>query len=90
MADQSKITKQWRAFSNTEAFQDFVSYLDGLSDLYVKYGEERAMPGPDGKKYSIDDHTIAALLQGRRVSGMVKTYITSRSEADVAQPVKSK
>lgn len=89
--EQKKISAQWKGIASTypHAYEDLLKYLDNLKEMYHKYGEERSMPGPDGKQYSIDNDTIASLLQGARVCGMVKTYIVNRVDYDVAQPIKN-
>lgn len=79
--ERDVIMKQWTAFATgpgKKAVEDLFSYLDQNRNMYIKYGEERMMPGPDGKKYPIDNHSIAAYLQGSRVCGMVKTYIQNQ------------
>lgn len=88
---QSQISAQWKAISAQfpEAYNDLMRYLDSTRELYRAYGEERSMPGPDGKRYTIDNDTIASLLQGARVCGMVKTYIVNRVDNDVVQPIKN-
>lgn len=88
---QKQINSQWKGIASTypHAYKDLLEYLDGLKEMYHMYGEERSMPGPDGKQYSLDNDTIASLLQGARVCGMVKTYIVNRVDYDVAQPKKT-
>lgn len=81
---QSALSAQWKGIASQypNAHKDLIDFLDNLRDMYINYGEERSMPGPDGKKYTIDDHTIAALLQGARVCGIVKTYINNRVDVE--------
>lgn len=87
---QAKIVKQWKAFAATngrEAYADLMEFIDSMKTMYVKYGEERAMPHPvkAGDVVPIDNDTIAALLQNSRGLSIVKTYIQNRVESDVAQ-----
>ena len=89
---QKQVSLQWRGIATKypQAYQDLIDFLNNMEEMYITYGKERAMPGPDGKKYTIDDHTISALLQGARVCGIVTTYIRNRVDLDVAQPITTK
>lgn len=87
---QKQVAAQWKAIAEKfpAAVEDLFEYLDTMEEMYIDYGKERSMPGPDGKRYPIDNDTIAALLQAARACGMVKTYIEVRIDPDVAQPIK--
>lgn len=92
-AVQKKITKQWQNFSKgtgREAYADLMTYIDSLRAMYLKYAEDQAMPHPikDGEIVSLSNDMIASLLQASRGCGMVKTYIQSRVDSDVAQSTK--
>lgn len=88
---QKQITAQWKGIASTypQAYEDLLAYLDNLRNMYINCGEERSMT-VSGINTPIDDHTIAALLQGARVCGIVSTYIKNRVDSDVAQPIKTK
>lgn len=90
---QNKIRSQWVNFATKtgrEAYKDLLEYCDAQRELYRQYAEERQMPGPDGKMYFIDSETAAALLQNSRGVNIVRTYIKSRVDADVAPTNQSK
>lgn len=84
---QSKVIKGWKAISSQYplVMEDLFAYIDQQRELYRQYGEERSVNGAP-----IDDHTVSALLQNGRGMRIVKTYIQSRIDADVAQPKKTK
>lgn len=90
---QKKITKQWQNFASMtgrEAFADLIQYIDNLRAMYIKYGEDQAMPHPmkEGEIVPLTSDMIAGLLQSSRGCGMVRTYILSRVGSDVAQSTK--
>jgi hypothetical protein len=90
--NQDKIVKQWKAFSNTEAFEDLIQYIDSQREMFRQYSEDMSIPHPkkSDEVISLDSQAIANLLQTSRGLRIVKTYIQSRVDMDVAQPTKSK
>lgn len=84
---QAKITAQWKAIAHTYplVIEDLNEFVDGLRENYRNWGEEQEIYGA-----ALDDHRIAALLQLSKGCNIVRTYITSRIDQDVAQPIKSK
>lgn len=89
---QEQISKIWQAWAlgpGKLAIEDLFQYIEQQREMYRRYGENRAMPGPDGKgSYSIDNDTVASLLQNSRGMYIVKTYILNRIDSGVAQPIK--
>lgn len=84
---QQEITKGWKAVAEQYPLliEDFKQYTTGIAAMYRQWAEDQEMHG-----VALDDHKIASLLQQARVCDMVRTYITSRIDQDVAQPKKSK
>lgn len=90
---QARITKQWNTFANEygrEAYEDLMSFCNSVREMYIKYGEDQAMPHPTkaGEVVQLSNDMIASLLQARRGAGMIQTYISNRVDTDVAQPTK--
>lgn len=83
---QLAITEQWKAIFSKypEAVADYISYIDGLSTFYRYCAEEQEMHG-----VILDDHKVSQMLQQARTCDTVKTYITSRMDSNVAQPIKN-
>lgn len=86
---QAKIVKQWKNFAvgSALAYQDLIGYIDNNMAMYTKYCEDMSMPHPTkpGEVIPLSNDMIASLLQARRGCGMVKAYIQSRVDEDVAQ-----
>lgn len=89
---QERIVGQWKDFSRTDAFQDLMQYIDQQREMYRKYAEERSMPHPNPEmgQVAIDNETVAALLQNSRGLNIVKTYLMSRVDNQVAPTSKTK
>lgn len=91
---QKAIAAQWQNFATTvgkDAYEDLMNYIDSQREMYRKYGEEMVMPSPTGQgMVPIDLQTAAILLQNSRGLSIVKTYIQSRVDMDVAQPIITK
>lgn len=92
---QRKVVQQWQAFATVhgrEAFDDLITYIDDMREMYRGYAENRAMPHPSkpDEYVPIDNETVAALLQNSRGLSIVKTYLTSRVDVQVAQTNKTK
>ena len=79
------LAAQWKSIqvSYPLAIKDLFEYIDGVRSLYVKAGEDRELAG-----LPLNDHDIAAYLQRGAGADMIKTYIESRIDPDVAQPIK--
>lgn len=84
---QQAITKGWQeiAAQYPLLIEDFIQYTSSTAALYRQWAEDQEMHG-----VPLDDHKIASFLQQARVCDMVRTYITSRIDQDVAQPKQSK
>lgn len=84
---QQKITEDWKAIAAQypHVLEDYFQYIDGLAGFYRSSAEEQEMHG-----LPLDDHRINQCLQQARTCAIFKTYITSRIDQDVAQPIKSK
>lgn len=92
---QRKVVQQWQAFANThgrEAYNDLIMYIDDLREMYRQYAENRSMPHPSDptKSIPLDNETVASLLQNSRGLSIVKTYLTSRVDAQVVQTKSNK
>lgn len=90
LTQQQKITKQWQNFAKgvgRDAYKDLMDYIDSQQKMYLKYCEDQAMPHPTVKDeiVPLSNDMIASLLQSHRGLGIVKTYIQSRVDSDVAQ-----
>lgn len=78
---QDRIVNQWRAFSRTEAFKDYMEYAQSQQDMLIKYAEELQMPGPMGKgMIPITGEMANFLLQNRRGIGIMTSYARLRAE----------
>jgi len=93
LTEQEKIVKQWKSFatiSGKDAYKDLMEYIDAQMAMYLKYCEDQAMPHPRNTEQVVplSNDMISTLLQNRRGLGIVKTYIQSRVESDVAQSTK--
>lgn len=92
---QAKITSQWASFANVtgrEAYEDLMKYIDGQREMFRKYAEDRAMPHPNpnaGGVLTLDNETVAALLQNSRGLNIVKTYISNRVNTNDVAPTKN-
>lgn len=84
---QQEITKGWKAVAKSSPLliDDLNKYVDGLITFYRSCADEQEMYGAP-----LDDHRISSLLQQARACDIVRTYITSRIDQDVAQLNKSK
>lgn len=82
---QQAITKGWKAVAEQYPLliEDFVQFTQGLAAQYRYWANEQEMEG-----VPIDDHKVSQLLQQARTCDTVRTYITSRIDSDVAQPIK--
>lgn len=82
---QQQITKGWKEVASNFPYliQDLNLYVDGITAFYRQCAEDQEIHG-----VPIDDHKIASLLQQARACDIVRTYITSRIDQDVAQPIK--
>jgi hypothetical protein len=69
-----------------------MQYIDSHREMYRKYAEERMMPhpNPDVGQVAIDSETCAALLQNSRGLHIIKTYLESRVDTQVAPTSKTK
>ncbi len=83
---QQKITDGWKAIAAEypEVIDDLNQYVDGVTYFYRRCAEEQEMHG-----LPLDDHRISSLLQQARACDIVRTYITSRIDSNVAQPIKN-
>lgn len=83
---QQAITKGWKEIASKYPYliEDFTKFADNLADWYRYCAEEQQMGG-----MPIDDHKAVTCLQNAKVCDTVKTYITSRIDQDVAQPIKN-
>lgn len=83
---QAAITEGWKevAAKYPGLIEDFVNYSDGLAAMYRNFANEQAI----GKE-KLDDHEVVQYLQRAKQCDIVKTYITSRIDQDVAQPIKN-
>lgn len=83
---QQEITKGWKAVSEQTPLliEDLNRYVDGLILFYRQCADDQEMYG-----VPLDDHKIASLLQQARACDIVRTYITSRIDSNVAQPIKN-
>ncbi len=89
------IAGQWNAFATgpgKEAYEDLMRYIDSQREMYRKYAEERVMPSPNPTEgvVSIDNEMVSALLQNSRGLSIVKTYLESRVDTQVAPINKTK
>jgi len=82
---QQKITNDWKAVAAQypHLIEDFELFTKGIAGFYRQCAEDQEM-----YEVPLDDHKIASLLQQARTCDMVRTYITSRIDQDVAQPIK--
>ena len=84
------VAAQWQNFERgvgKVAYDDLMDYIDSQREMYRKYAEERMMPSPKGNDMvSIDNETVAALLQNSRGLSIVKVYINNQLEVDVSTP----
>lgn len=86
-AIQQEITNGWKevAAKYPLLIEDFDRFCKGIAAFYRQSAEDQEMHG-----LILDDHRINQLLQQARTCDMVRTYITSRIDSNVAQPIKSK
>lgn len=82
---QRLITEDWKKIATQypHVLEDYLQYVQGLASIYRHWAEEQEMAGAP-----IDDHKVSQLLQQARTCDTVRTYITSRIDSDVAQPIK--
>lgn len=82
---QAAIANGWKEIATNypAVLEDFFGYTEGLAKLYRYWADEQSI-GDD----KLDDHEVVQYLQRARVCDMVRTYITSRIDQDVAQPIK--
>lgn len=81
------ITKQWKEFSKTAAFDEFMSYID-LQDFY-------AIQGAKGTVYTLDENSsedfkfskenAAFLLQRSVMCDIVKMYVNGYVNPEALQ-----
>lgn len=83
---QKAITNGWKEVASKYPYliEDFTQFADGLAQWYRYCAEEQEMGG-----VPIDDHKTVTCLQNAKVCDTVRTYITSRIDQDVAQPIKN-
>lgn len=83
---QQEITKGWKVIARDAPLliEDLNKYVDGLITFYRQCADDQEMYG-----VPLDDHKIASLLQQARACDIVRTYITSRIDSDVAQTIKN-
>lgn len=82
---QQKITEDWKAIyaQYPHVIDDLLEYTGGLAASFRRWAEDQEIAGAP-----IDDHKVSQLLQQARTCDTVKTYITSRIDQNVAQPIK--
>lgn len=83
---QQEITKGWKTVAKKYPLliEDLNKYVDGITTFYRQCADDQEMYGAP-----LDDHRIASLLQQARACDIVRTYITSRIDSNVAQPIKN-
>lgn len=83
---QKAITKAWKEIATKypAIIEDFNLYVDGIIAFYRQCADDQEMHG-----LLLDDHKISSLLQQARACDIVRTYITSRIDSNVAQPIKN-
>ena len=71
------IATQWRKFSDTEAFQDWMLYARSTSDMLTAYAKEGVMPSPlkDGEELILTNEKALNLLQNARGCDIVVSYV---------------
>lgn len=71
------IATQWRKFSETEAFQDWMLYARSTSDMLTAYAKEGVMPSPlkDGEELILTNEKALNLLQNARGCDIVVSYV---------------
>ena len=71
------IATQWRKFSETEAFQDWMTYSKGTSEMLTAYAKEGVMPSPlkDGEELILTNEKCLNLLQNARGCDIVVLYV---------------
>lgn len=71
------IATQWRKFSETEAFQDWMLYAKSTSDMLTAYAKEGVMPSPlkDGEELILTNEKAINLLQNARGCDIVVSYV---------------
>lgn len=83
---QKAITEGWKAVAAEHPYllEDLNNFVNGLTASYRRWAEDQAIGDTP-----IDDHKVSSLLQQARACDIVRTYITSRIDQDVAQPIKN-
>lgn len=74
---QRLITTQWKEFSKTEAYQQFVEYVD-MQDYFAilaAKGPVETFNESDGQQINFDREKAAALLQRSVGYDIVKMYV---------------
>lgn len=84
-ARNKMIADQWKEIYEKypEALEDYFQYVLGLAATYRRWAEDQQM-----LDVPLDDHRVSQFLQNARTCDTVRTYITSRIDQDVAQPIK--
>ena len=70
------IATQWRKFSETEAFQDWMEYSKSTSEMLTAYAKEGVMPSPisDGEQVILTGEKALSLLQNARGCDIILSY----------------
>lgn len=74
---QSLITSQWKEFSQTEAYKQFMDYVD-MQDYFAVIsakGPVETFDGTSGEQVNFDREKAAALLQRSVGYDIVKMYV---------------
>jgi len=71
------IANQWREFSQTEAYADWMEYAKSTSDMLTTYAKEGVMPSPlkEGEQLILTNEKCLNLLQNARGCDIVVTYV---------------
>ena len=74
---EKMIARQWEAFSQTEAFADFMQYGKTTSEMLTTYAKEGVMPSPikEGEQLILTNEKALNLLQNARGCDIVISYV---------------
>lgn len=74
---EKMIANQWRTFSKTAAFKDWMQYCEQNKEMLLEYAQEMVMPSPvkNGEQIILTIEKAHSLLQNRRGIDIVKTYV---------------